>query len=115
MSVSVRHARFPGLARSLDGAQFFLAGLGLVFCSSGDSGPLGWLLLPVGFAVVRAVWDGAFRGRLFRLWESLTHFRRGGPLPWRGALLFVCLPALLLLLTSNRTLGTGDTWPVVPT
>src|SRR5262249_29707792 len=63
----------------------------------------------------RVCLDGSFRGRLKGLWDSLARVGQGGPLPWTAALLFAGLPALLLLLSSNRTLGTGDTWPVMPT
>src|SRR5438034_526653 len=106
----------PRLAVFLTATQAVLALIALILCFRAGTSPFACLLLPVGFALARTAVDAAFRSRLISLWDSFVHFRRlGESLPWQAALLFVFLPALLLLLSSNRTLGTGDTWPVVPT
>src|SRR5207247_9485690 len=69
---------------------------------------------------LRLALDPAHRRQVPRafaaLWASAHAYARGGGgLPWRAALALVTLPAGALFLSNNRTLGTGDSWPVVPT
>ena len=53
---------------------------------------------------------------LRRLWSFVESFQHaGGRLPWTAAFVLVVLPAVLLFLSNNRTMGTADTWPVMPT
>jgi hypothetical protein len=94
--------------------------LALLFCLRGEGKVTYWLALAGAAPALRLALVPEqrlrVRTRLAGLWASArTYAESGGPLPWQAALAFVALPAGALLLSSNRTLGWGDSWPVIPT
>src|SRR5262245_9255336 len=107
-------------ARVLDWLQLAVAAPALFLCFRGRGRPFHWMLLPLALPALRFAVDPAFRVRvsewLRELWEAVQLYaRQGGKVPWRAVLALVVFPAGLLLLSSGRTMGSGDTWPVVPT
>jgi hypothetical protein len=81
-----------------------LAGLLLILLALG----LRWLISP---AWRRGVTDGARRV------AACVRGYAGGAaaIPWRAAWWWVFLPALVVYQSNNRTIGSGDTAPMVPT
>jgi hypothetical protein len=92
--------------------------LGMGLRARGD--PFSWLLL-AGLAVMgRCAVAPAFRQRLGagvgRAWARLEAGAPGRlPLPLGAAFLFVGLPAAVVYLAEDRTMGSGDTLPVMMT
>src|SRR5262245_400077 len=101
-------------------AQLPVVGVALLLCLRGQGKVLNWVVLGCAVPLLRLALDPCFRHRardgLAALWESAwAYTRKGGPLPWRAAFALVTLPSALLFLSNNRTVGWGDSWPVVPT
>ncbi|MCI0458800.1 MAG: hypothetical protein L0Z62_17715 [Gemmataceae bacterium] len=100
--------------------QWPLAAVALLFCFRGEGKASAWMAAAFAVPSLRLVLDPDFRHRLRQglaaLWASARAYaQHGGALPWRAALVLVVLPAALLLLSNGRTIGWGDSWPVVPT
>ncbi len=113
--------------------QILLGGLGLhMLLAIGFTVPLGgdvqliWrhpiaglLVILLGFAsrwlVSPAFRDSVRRNRAVDL-EAIRRFAaHGAKVPWRPALAWVFLGALLIYLANDRYIGTGDTRPMLPT
>src|SRR5262245_32876492 len=116
-------------ARPADPVQALRAGLrwlqapvavvALLFCLRGEGKVDYWLALLGSVPALRLATDPNHRRRVraarAALWAAAGAYARGGPLPWRAALAFVVLPAGVLFLSTNRTVGSGDSWPVMTT
>jgi hypothetical protein len=79
-----------------------------------------WLLLAFIVPAVRFTFQSRFRLELldwlYRQWSALVDYPSVyAKTPWLAALAFVALPAFALFLSNDRCMGTGDTWPVIPT
>jgi hypothetical protein len=78
-----------------------------------------WLVLATGLPTLRTLHDPAQRrwlcDTLADLWLALHDPSASLRCRCQAAACFVVLPAALLFLSTHRTLGGGDSWPVVPT
>jgi hypothetical protein len=103
--------------------DFLMVGMmlaALVPCFQAKGGPGTWLALSLGVAVVRGIASPSFRERLIegarRGWQRLAEVATpGSSLPWGMTALVVGLPVLTLYWADDRTLGSGDTIPVMMT
>ncbi|MFO0926128.1 MAG: hypothetical protein U0736_03690 [Gemmataceae bacterium] len=102
------------------GVTLLIVGAAVACSVRGTGDPLTWFLLALSPFVLRSVISVENRrqliGRVADRWRELEQFARfPGPIPWIAAALFAGVPALLLFLFDDRTIGAGDTAPVIPT
>jgi hypothetical protein len=91
--------------------------IALLGFSSGYGHHLAWLVVGFLIPVGRYAFRASFRRRVHRglsdLWASCDS--SAAAIPWRAAAVLVVLPSLVLFLSNDCDLETGDTWPVVVT
>src|SRR5262249_29158686 len=104
----------------LAGLKWLVAATATALCLRGQGQPFWWLILAVTPLAIHALVSPRYRLALSHWLRSSWAVLHGvclpeRRLPWTAVLLFVVLPAGLLFLSNNRNMGTGDTWPVMPT
>jgi hypothetical protein len=105
------------LRPSIKPLQIVAAGLALVFCSQGRGCTAYWVLLFFTVPGLRLALSRAFRAQvrvwLAKRWRELENYPADGTIPWRAVLAFVVGPTAALLLSSNHSVLSGDSQPVV--
>jgi hypothetical protein len=100
--------------------QAGIAGVAVLLCLRGQGHHSWWMALVFLLPAARLVADRGYRQRVLsqarRLWGSLQDYPSAGRgTPWLATLVFVVVPSGVLFLSNDRTSGSGDTWPVLPT
>jgi hypothetical protein len=104
----------------LDGLSWVLAAAGLILMLSARAHYSNWLFLGLALPALRLVSFGSFRQRVMKAFRdqagAVQAFAAGsGPVPWKGAALFVVVPVFLFVVSNGTLLGSIDTRPVIPT
>jgi hypothetical protein len=91
----------------------------VVCCFHGRGSAFTWMRLALVLPTIRGLCSPAYRlqlaARLRVLWSAVERYpHQTRRVPWLSTSVFVVGPGLLLFLSTNRYLETGDTWPVVP-
>jgi hypothetical protein len=97
-----------------------LVTIAFVECFRGKGRPFQVMLLTLLVPAMRFLTDAEYRLscriRLRDRWQRVVDYAKpGGAIPWSAVFWLVVFPAVLLNLSTNRFLATGDSWPVVPT
>jgi hypothetical protein len=104
----------------LTGLQVAAAATALIFCFRGEGQPRLWVLLALALPMLRFSLAPTYRQRICAWLRPLWADLPSGPaalqrIPWRAARVLVVLPSAVLFLSNERLIGSGDSWPVVPT
>ncbi len=104
----------------LDGLQIAVAVVVVAACCRGEGHPFRWLaaafVLPVGRILTVPSYRQQVLDFLRRLWRSLeTYATSDGQAPWLAVFVFAVVPSLVLFVSNDHGIDTGDTWPVIPT
>jgi hypothetical protein len=104
----------------LDRLAALIAATAMVLCFRGRGHHGTWILLSFAAPALGFVLSAAYRRRVLgwlkALWSQVACYAEGGgPTPWLGTFVFAVVPAALLYLSNNRTMGSGDTVPVMLT
>lgn len=100
--------------------QIAIAAAAVFFCFRARGRAGEWLTLLGLVTGLRLLGDGPYRTRvvtyLRACWERFGRYSaQQSTLPLAATFVAVVLPSGWLFLSNNRTLDSGDTWPVVPT
>jgi hypothetical protein len=91
--------------------------LALVMLFRGEGNPANWVVVFFALPALRLLLSPRYRAGvrdwLAELWRSLEAYPLQGPTPWRAAFAFVAVPTLALLGSSNNSIQSGDSAPVV--
>src|SRR5262245_54478450 len=103
-----------------DGLNLLAAAAALVLCLRGRGLPALWLALalvpPAALLGLSGSYRRLVRDRFRSLWEAVRAYpEQGGPGVWAATFFFVVIPAAFVFLSNGKTVGWGDSWPVVPT
>lgn len=81
-----------------------------------STAPLHGLILPALVCLISGRYRRRMRAGFHHQWSKIEAYSAGvGRAPWLAVLVFAAVPAWLLDLSNERTLGAIDTRPVVPT
>ena len=99
-----------------DGSSVAVAAVAMLLCARGRANSVPCAFLTIALPALLVVVSRAYRQRVVAgaraLWASLDD---ATGLPWRAALVFVVIPAVLVYLSNDHSESNLDSCPVVPT
>ena len=108
------------LCTALDAAQILLAAVGLLLCLRAVRNTPYWILLALVLPCLRLMIVSSYRRRvlvwLLKLWGTLESYpSRTTRVPWRAVFVYVVAPAVILMLSREFAVSSGDSAPVIMT
>jgi hypothetical protein len=105
---------------ALDAVQMILAAAALFLCLRAVPNTPCWILLALALPCLRLMIVSSYRRRVLvwlrELWGTLESYpSRTTRVPWRAAFVFVVAPAVILMLSREFAVSSGDSAPVMMT